>query len=500
MGTNYSVEMTNIYKSFGGVHALKDVSIRFRPGEIHSIVGENGAGKSTLIKILSGAYMRDSGEILIHGKPVMPRNTYDMKRMGIGVIYQEFSLALDCTVAENIFISKLSEKKHGLINWKKLNQKAAELTRDLGFEINPTEIAGNLGVAFQQIIEITKALSEDIDILILDEPTAVLSPLETEKLFSILDRLKEKGVTIIYISHRLEDVLRLSDEITVLRDGEVRRTFARGEADGDGLVSEMIGRNVDTYYPQRAKTEIGEEVLRVEHLNRGNVVRDVSFQVFKGEVLGIAGLLGSGKTETVRLIFGADKPDSGDIYLHGEKTKITSPYDAMKKGINYLSENRKEEGVILQMPIQENVTLSDMRAICKNAIFLDKKKESDSVENSVESFQVKCDGIHSLVASLSGGNQQKVSIAKSLFVNTDIAILDEPTRGVDVGAKVEIYNIINQLVSEGLSVIMVSSEIEEIIGMCDRVLVIGKGQVVGTLMKGEVDQENIVALSSGIKS
>lgn len=497
MGENYSVEMININKSFGGVHALKNVSVQFRPGEIHSIVGENGAGKSTLIKILSGAYTRDNGDIIINGKKVFPKNTSDMKQQGIGVIYQEFSLAQDCTVAENIFIHKLSENK-GFINWKKLNQKTSELIKEVGFVIEPTENVGNLSVAYQQIVEITKALSEDINVLILDEPTAVLSPFETEKLFEILINLKNKGATIIYISHRLEDVLRLSDYITVLRDGEKRNTFKRSEIDGDGLVSEMIGRSLETYYPKRNNIQIGNEVLRVENLNRGNKVRDVSFQVRMGEILGIAGLVGSGKTESIRLVFGADKRDSGDIYICGKKAKIKQPYNAKTMGINYLSENRKDEGVLLDLNIEENMTISDIKSVCRKFGFLNRKKEHEVVSKRVKDFTVKCDGISCMVSSLSGGNQQKVSIAKSLFVDTKVAILDEPTRGVDVGAKIEIYNIINDMVKEGMAVIFVSSEIEEIVGMCDRVIVIGQGKVMGTLEKGDIRKENIIALSAGI--
>ena len=494
----YSVEMIDIVKHFGGVQALKGVTVRFKPGEIHSVVGENGAGKSTLIKILSGAYLSDSGSIFIDGQCVEPKNTFDMKKLGVGVIYQEFALAQDCTVAENVFIHKLSNKKNGFINWKELNRKTGELIKELGFDIDPTETVGNLSVAYQQIIEITKALSEEINVLILDEPTAVLSPNETKRLFEILENLKQKNVTIIYISHRLEDVLTLSDQITVLRDGEFRKTFDRGNVTGDELVTEMIGRRPETFYPKRGDIKLGEEVLRAEHLSRGKVVNDVSFGVRKGEVLGIAGLLGSGKSEIARIVFGADKPDGGEIFMEGRKVVIRQPYSAIKKGINYLSENRKNEGVLLSLPIEENITLSNIRMITRGGIFLDRKKEKRLVEDSVLKFTVKCGDIKDPVNSLSGGNQQKVSIAKTLFVDTKVVILDEPTRGVDVGAKIEIYKIINEMAAEGIAVIIVSSEIEEIVNMCDRVVVVGKGKVRGELGKKELEKERIVALSAGI--
>lgn len=499
MSENCSVELRHINKSFGGVHAVKDVTVQFYPGEIHSIVGENGAGKSTLIKIISGAYMRDTGEILINGKKVDPKNTFDMKKHGIGVIYQEFALAQDCTVAENIFIHNLSEKG-GLVKWKKLNQKTKDLISEVGFDIEPTEIVGNLSIAYQQIVEITKALSEDINVLILDEPTAVLSPHETKMLFEILENLKKKGVTIIYISHRLEDVISLSDRITVFRDGEKKSTFRRGEVDGDGLVAEMIGRNPESYYPKRKNIEIKEEVLKVENLKRGNVVKDVSFSVRSGEVLGIAGLVGSGKTESVRLVYGADKRERGDIFVNNKRVKISNPHDAMCNGINYLSESRKDDGILLDLEIKENITLSNLRSVTRKFGVLDKKKEKKIVAKNIEDFTIKCGGMHLPVSTLSGGNQQKVSIAKTLYIDNKVVILDEPTRGVDVGAKVEIYNIINEMVANGLAVIFVSSEIEEIVGMCDRVIVIGQGKVMGELQKEDIEKSNIIGLSAGVKS
>lgn len=494
MSENYSVEMRNISKSFGGVHALKNVSVRFCSGEIHSLVGENGAGKSTLIKILSGMYVKDSGELLIHNEKIHAKGVFEMKKKGVDVIYQEFALAPDCTVAENIYMSHLAGGSRHFINWKQLNKRTEDLIKSIGFDINPREQVGNLSVAYQQIVEIAKALSADVDILVLDEPTAVLSPYETEKLFEILKDLRAKGMTIIYISHRMEDVLELSDRITVLRDGENVAEYKKGEVGISQLVTMMMGRDPGAFYPERKGVRIGEEVFRVEGLNRGFRVQNVSFSVRAGEVLGIAGLLGSGKTESVRIAYGADRGKYEGIYVDGKPCKVSSPYAAQKQGINYLSESRKDDGVLLELPIMENITISNMKAIQKG-IFIDRKKELSTVQGLAKKFTVKCRNVKDPVSSLSGGNQQKVSIAKSLFIPTKVLILDEPTRGIDVGAKVEVYRIINELAAEGMAVIFVSSEIEEIVGMCDRVVVMGAGKVRGELNKGEITKQRILELS-----
>lgn len=495
MSGKYSVEMNGINKSFGGVHALKNVSVRFCPGEIHSLVGENGAGKSTLIKILSGMYVKDSGELRIHGETVHAKSVFEMKQKGVDVIYQEFALAPDCTVAENIYMSHLAGANRHFINWKQLNRRTKELIESIGFDIDPRETVGDLSVAYQQIVEIAKALSADVDILVLDEPTAVLSPYETEKLFKILKDLREKGMTIIYISHRMEDVLELSDRITVLRDGENVAEYKKGEADVSELVKMMMGRDPGAFYPRREHVKIGEEVFRAEGLNRGVRVQDVSFFVRSGEVLGIAGLLGGGKTESVRIAYGADPGRCGGIYIEGKPCKINSPYAAQRQGINYLSESRKDDGVLLELSIMENITLSNMRAVQKG-IFIDRKKEFRTVKGLAEKFTVKCRDVRDPVSSLSGGNQQKVSIAKSLFAPTKVLILDEPTRGIDVGAKVEVYHIINELAAQGMAVILVSSEIEEITGMCDRVVVMGAGTVRGELKGNEITKQRILELSA----
>lgn len=499
MTAQYNVEMKNIRKSFGGVNALKDVTFRIKPGEVHALVGENGAGKSTLIKILSGAYLRDSGEIVIKGNKANPKTTSDMKNLGIGVIYQEFALASDLTVAENIFLHKLIHLNHGFVNWKKLYDDTAKLIEKIGFHVNPKEIVSNLSVAYQQIVEITKALSEDIDILVLDEPTAVLSPYETQMLFDVLLNLKAKGVSIIYISHRLDEVFKLADTITVLRDGNAINTYKKEETTIDAIVTEMIGRSADTLYPVRSNLKKGEEILRVDHLVNGNRVLDVSFSLYKGEILGIAGLVGSGKTETVRSIFGADSGYKGSIFVNGHKASIKNPYDSLKYGIGYLPENRKEHGVILSMMIKENITIAAISKVLSALGIITKKKERQEVEKLINELHIKTTGCDDIVNNLSGGNQQKVSLSKWLFSGSKILFLDEPTRGVDIGAKIEIYSIINELTKQGTSVIIVSSEIEEVVGMCDRVIVMGKGKVRGILEKDDINKDKIVLVSAGAK-
>ena len=497
MGSEYSVEMLGINKAFGGIKALNDVSFRVKHGEIHALVGENGAGKSTLMKILSGAYQKDSGQIILAGTKIEAKSTVEMRRAGLGIIYQEFALAPHLTVAENIFINNLADGK-GIISWKKLYKKSAELINNIGFNLNPKDKVENLSVAFQQIVEIAKALNENVKVLVLDEPTAVLSPYETLRLFEILRNLKKNGTSIIYISHRLDEVFELADSITVLRDGEVQDTLAKDATNINEIITLMIGKSLNAMYPKRTP-KIGNEVLRVRGLSRGNKVNNVEFSVSAGEILGIAGLVGSGKTETARLVFGADNTDSGEIYIEGKPVKIKNPLDAVKNGIAYLPENRKEHGVILSMKIRENITLPVLRKMVKGAGIIDRSKENDTVNTLIEQLNIKAKSGESKVLSLSGGNQQKVSIAKWLNIDKKVIFLDEPTRGVDVGAKSEIYNIINQLTQEGLAVVFVSSEIEEVIGMSDRVIILSKGVVRGCLNKDEITKENILSLSVGHK-
>jgi ribose transport system ATP-binding protein len=493
----YHVEMRSICKIFGGVKALQDVSLQIKPGEIHAIVGENGAGKSTLMKILSGAYMRDSGDIYLNGRRVNINNPKDGIDHGISVIYQEFALIGSLTVAENIFIDKLNEKGR-LISWKKLREKAANVLDSLGFgNIPANKIVSELSVAHQQVVEICKALARESSVLILDEPTSVLATSEVEQLFKLLRDLRAKGVAIIYISHRLEEIFRLSDRITVMKDGCCVGTYETPQMDDKKLVSLMIGRTLESYFPAR-ESHIGSTVLKVENLSAGRAVKNVSFEVREGEVLGISGLVGSGRTETMRAIFGADPLDSGRIYLNGKQIRIKSPMRAMQQGIAMLPEDRKAHGVLLKMPIRTNITLTRMKAFTGPFNIISRKKETEYIEDMVNKLAIKAGSIENNTNSLSGGNQQKVAIAKLLASDCKVLILDEPTRGVDVGAKIEIYKIINSLVAQNYAVIMISSEMMEVIGMCDRVVVMRNGGIAGELQKGELTEQNLINYSMGV--
>jgi ribose transport system ATP-binding protein len=485
--------MTGISKSFGGVHALNDVSFEVRPGEIHALVGENGAGKSTLMKILSGAYQKDAGEIRIDARPVNISSPHVGRRLGIGIIYQDFALAPDLTVAENIFLDHLG-RAGGLINWRELYRNAGDLIRGLGFDINPRSLVADLTVAYQQVVEIAKALSENVGILILDEPTAVLAPRETERLFEVLRKLKQQDVSIIYISHRLEEVFEIADVVTVIKDGVVTGTLNAAEATTDEIINMMIGRQLTAMFPER-HARIGEEIFRVEGLNRGNKVRDVSFSVRAGEVLGIAGLVGSGRTETVRAIFGADAKDSGQVVLEDRTLRIKSPRAAVRSGIALLPEDRKEQGAILSMSVRKNVTMPSLSRVTGALGIVRQGTEKRITQDLIDRLAIKTGSTETAVTDLSGGNQQKVVLAKWLGTECRLLILDEPTRGVDVGAKVEIYNIINELAENGLGIVVISSEMIELIGICDRVMVMRGGRIRGILEKNQLSEENIMRLA-----
>ncbi|MHC4624963.1 MAG: sugar ABC transporter ATP-binding protein [Planctomycetota bacterium] len=491
--SEYRVEMTNITKSFGGVHALKDVSFKVRPGQIHALVGENGAGKSTLMKILSGAYQKDRGNIKIDGREVNIPNPHTGRKLGIAIIYQEFALAPDLTVAENIYLDHLGSKK-GFINWAKLYRQAGQLINSIGFDINPRSIVRDLTVAYQQVVEITKALSEKAEILILDEPTAVLAPRETEHLFEVLRKLKQQNVSVIYISHRLDEIFKIADIVTVIKDGAVTGTVNPVDVSTDDVISMMIGRKLTAMFPKR-DCKIGEEIFRVENINRGTEVTDVSFSVGAGQVLGIAGLVGAGRTETMRAIFGADPKDTGTITLDGRPLRINSPTDAVRAGIGFLPEDRKEQGTILSMSIRKNVTMPSLWSKFERLGFIKQTAEKKTTQELIEKLAIKTNSTETDVTDLSGGNQQKVVLAKWLGTDCRVIILDEPTRGVDVGAKVEIYNLINELAAAGLGLIVISSEMMEVIGICDRVLVMRQGRIQGVLEKDQLTEENIMTLA-----
>lgn len=497
MQDEYRLEMKNITKHFGGVKALTGVSLKVQKGEVHALIGENGAGKSTLMKVLSGAYQKDDGEILVDGVRIKINGPKDAKEHGIAVIYQEFMLAPDLTVAENIFIDKLSAGKL-TINWRKLKSDAKKQLEKLGFgEIDPGVRVGTLSVAYQQVVEICKCLTRNARVLVLDEPTAVLTFSEIEKLFEVIRKLKSEGTSIIYISHRLEEIFQLSDHITILKDGTYVGTVPTASIDKQKLVNMMVGRDLTQLFPGRHAV-IGKEVLRVERLNAGELVNNVSFYVKSGEILGFSGLVGSGRTETMRAIFGADRKDSGNIIYFGKKMNFRDPKEAIKSGFGLLPEDRKKQGLLLEQSIRVNTTLAAIGKITNRFGVINHKKEKKYVCELLTGLATKYGSAEDNANSLSGGNQQKIALAKWLAADCKCIVFDEPTRGVDIGAKIEIYKIMNTLAENGVAVIMISSEMPEIIGMCDRAMIMFQGRITRELSKEELAESNLIKYAMGV--
>ena len=493
----YRIEMLDIDKHFGGLKALDKARLCVKPGEVHALIGENGAGKSTLIRVLSGVYARDGGTVKLEGKPVVFSSPKEGIEAGISVIYQEFALVQHLTVMENILLDDF--RSDGLVNWKDMKARALALLQELGFDniINPNEKVMNLPVAYQQVVEICKALTRNATVLVLDEPTAVMTNREVDQLFRIIRDLKARGLSIIYVSHRLEEIFRICDRITVMRDGQYVDTVNTSEINQTQLVSLMIGRDLSTFFPPRDHSKIGEEVLRVEHAKAGMAVKDISFNVRKGEIVGLSGLVGAGRTECVRAILGVDKLEGGTVTLNGKPIRFKNIRDAYNHGIGFLSEDRKNEGVLLRRPIYQNITISTLDKITKMGYVL-RSKEDEIVDKYVDRFAIKVGNVKNNVDSLSGGNQQKVSLSKVLATDSKVVFLDEPTRGVDVGAKIEIFGIINDLVEQGYAVVMISSEMMEIIGMCDRAFVIREGVSAGELQREDLSEINIIRLAMGV--
>lgn len=494
------VELRNISKSFGGIKALKDVTLQALPGEIHALMGENGAGKSTLMKILSGAHEKDGGRIFIDGEEAYIKNTHDSKNLGIGIIYQEFSLVPELSVAENVFLSRMSGNG-AWVKWGKLKEEAATLIKEVGFDIDPSVKVGTLSIAQQQIVEIAKALSEKVKVLILDEPSTVLGPNEVKKLFQILLKLKKDGVTIIYISHHLSEIFQIADRVTILKDGTASESLLISQTDKQTIINMMLGRSFEAMFPER-KVVIGNEILRVENIRLDDKVKGVSFTIKEGEVLGIAGLVGSGRTETMRTLFAADKKSAGVVFLDGKKTKFRSPRDAVKKGIGMVPEDRKHQGVILSMPVKHNISLADLSRISGNFGFIREKAEKEMTRQLIKKLAIKTPSGEISAGKLSGGNQQKVVLAKWFNRDCKVVIIDEPTRGVDIGAKTEIYSLINELAAKGTAIIVVSSETAELMGICDRILVMREGKIAGELKKEEFTEEHILryAIGAGVEN
>ena len=490
------LEMKGIVKSFGPVKALKGVDFDLRAGEVHALMGENGAGKSTLMKVLTGIYGANEGTIHYNGKQVEYSKPKEAMDDGIVIVHQELNMMNHLTVAQNIFIGREEINQGLFINDNAGNKKAKELFKLLKLDINPQEKVGNLTVGKQQMVEIAKALSMDAKIIVFDEPTAALTESEINELFAIIDDLRAKGVGIIYISHRMDEIARITDRVTVMRDGEYVGTVNTKETTKDEIIAMMVGRTI--YEDPKAVSSVPEGapvVLEVEHLNAGSHVKDVSFVLHKGEILGFSGLMGAGRTEVARLLFGADKKDSGTIKINGKEVDIKTPQDAIKEGIGYLSEDRKRYGCIVDMTIANNTVMTNLDKYIKGG-FIDDGEIVKVSDEFVKQLRTKTPSSKQLVRNLSGGNQQKVVIAKWLEQNSDILIFDEPTRGIDVGAKSEIYSLMNELVAQGKSIIMISSELTEILRMSDRIVVMCEGRKTGELDISQATQERILALAT----
>ena len=485
------LSMKGITKSFSGVAALKNAALDLKAGEVVALMGENGAGKSTLMKILTGIYSKDSGEIQYMGQEVCFKGPAESEEAGISIVHQELNMMNDLTVAQNLFIGR--EEMNGfLIDDKKMNEKARELFKVLKIDINPAEKIGNLTVGKQQMVEIAKAISSKAKVIIFDEPTAALTDSEIEELFKVIRDLKKQGTGMVYISHRMDEINVISDRVIVMRDGEYVGTLITKECSKDDIIKLMVGRAI--FGEPKTASNVAKDapvVLKCENLNRGKAVKDVSFELRKGEILGFSGLMGAGRTEVARLIFGADKKDSGKIFINGKEVTINTPEDAVAHGIGYLSEDRKRYGLIVDKSVEENTVISSLNGFVKG-IFIDKAKSKEVSKKYVESLKTKTPSVSQLVKKLSGGNQQKVVIAKWLVRNSDILIFDEPTRGIDVGAKSEIYALMEKLAKEGKSIIMISSELPEVLRMSDRVIVMCEGRITGILDIAEANQEVIM--------
>ena len=496
MSDNTVLRIENISKSFPGVQALNKVNFDVRYGELHALVGENGAGKSTIIKTISGLYRADDGRILIDGCEMKDPTPATMLSAGICTVYQELTLAKEMTVAENIFMGRWPRKRCGIVNNKELYDSAEKLLLRLGFDINPKSKIDTLTVAFRQLTEIARVLSMNPKLVILDEPTAVLGESEKDKLFRCIASLKEQGVSIIYISHRMKEVLEISDRVTILRDGKVIQTMEGRDANYENVVKLMVGRSIDIY-DMTAEKPFGDTVLEIKNFSQKKVVDHVSFSLRRGEVLGFYGLIGAGRTELMRLIYGLDKREAGEILLNGEQINIENPFEAIRYGIGLLPEDRRSQGLILQLDINNNISLANLKNISRR-LFIDKLKEKSISEKVSRDLNIKSTGLKQIVRTLSGGNQQKAIVARWITHTPALSVLifDEPTRGIDIGAKYEIHKIIRSLADEGMGIIMVSSDMLEIMSVSDRVIVMREGRIRGELEHDEASEENIIFLAA----
>lgn len=489
------IEMKGINKAFGSNQVLKDAGFVLEDGEVHALMGENGAGKSTLMKILTGVYTRDAGTVIVDGKEVIYKSPQEAEKAGIVFIYQELNVLFDLTVEENLFMGKEITKGFGICDKKAMRKKAQEAMDKMGVKIPINAVMSDLSVGQQQMVEICKALMVDAKVLIMDEPTAALTQSETAGLFKLIKSLRKKGVSIVYISHRMEEIFELCDRITILRDGTYVGTEKIKDINMDDIVRMMIGREIGERFPAR-DAKIGKEMLRVEGLTKGKTFKDVNFSVKAGEVLGVSGLMGAGRTEIMHAIFGNLPFESGKIFIEGKEVTIKNAREAINAGIGFITEDRKTEGLLLEKSISENIALANLGKISEKSV-VKKSKVDELVKKGIDEFHIKCFGPDHECNNLSGGNQQKVVFAKWVYTDPKILILDEPTRGVDIGAKKEIYSVINDLAAKGVAIILVSSELPEVLGMSDRIMVVHEGKITGIIDAKEADQEKVMTLATG---
>lgn len=494
----YVLQMNNITKIFPGNKVLDNVTLKVKKGSVHTLMGENGAGKSTLMKILNGMYYPDDGEIILNGNKVVINNTKEALKNGISMIHQELNFIPEMTIAENMFIGREPTKYFQIVNNKELKEQTIYYLNSIGVNMNPNTKLSKLSVAEAQMVEIAKAVSYNSNIIIMDEPTSAITDRETEKLFILINDLKKKGKSIIYISHKMDEIFKISDYITVLRDGKHIETCPARELNNQKLISLMVGRELKDIF-MRESTKAGDVALEVKNYSKEGKFENINFKVRKGEILGIAGLMGAGRTEIVEAIFGVNKADSGEILLNGKPVVINKSKDAIKLGLAFVSEDRKLKGLNLKFSVKENITLVNLKKYCVWDNIINISKEKEVAKDLVKTFNIKIHSLNQTVNNLSGGNQQKVVMAKWISGNPDVIILDEPTRGIDIGAKSEIYRIMSQLASEGKAIIMISSEMPEVIGMSDRVIVLHEGVITGEFRRDELNQEKIMVCAAGNK-
>ena len=494
--SEYVLEMKSVTKRFPGVLALDNVQLNLKPGEVLCLVGENGAGKSTLMKILAGAQPLDSGQVLLSGQPVVIKSPHHAQQLGISMIYQEFNLSPYLSVAENIFLGREPRiGKSPFINWTKMYNDARDILKRIRVDLDVRKPVNECSVAQQQMVEIAKAISFNSKIIVMDEPSATLTDHELAALFDLIRGLKQEGIGMIYISHRLEEIFEIGDRLTAMRDGQYVDTRDVKDITKDDIIRMMVGRELTNEFPKEI-FDRGEERLAVKNLSRRGAFENVSFSLYKGEIVGLTGLVGAGRTEVARAIFGADAIDGGQLSLDGKDVSVRTPQEAIRHGIGLLTEDRKNQGLVLGMTVRENTSIANLKELVK-LMFIDRKRERAVAEQYVKELQIKTPSVEQTAQNLSGGNQQKVVLAKWLFTQSKILIFDEPTRGIDVGAKVEIYKLMNELVRQGVAVLMISSELPEVLGMCDRVLVMHEGKLAGELSRSEATQERIMKLATG---